>query len=101
MQENKYNNQFESWLSEEKIAVNLLNSAGMLMYDKGIEIILFRQNILDVGVTELMRLFDYAQNVVKREINIKIADLLIEEITNLTLPPSKLDIGLLTAEFIE
>ena len=101
MQEKKYNKQFESWISEEKIAVNLLNSAGMLMYDKGIEIILFRQNILDVGVTELMRLFDYAQNVVKREINIKIAYLLIEEITNLTLPPSKLDIGLLTAEFIE
>ena len=101
MPEKNYNKQFENWISEEKIAVNLLNSAGMLMYDKGIEIILFRQNILDVGVTELMRLFNYAQNVVKREINIQTADALINEICNLTLPPSKLDIGLLTAEFIE
>ena len=101
MEENNYNKQFKNWVSEEKIAVNLLNSAGMLMYDKGIEIILFRQNILDVGVTELMRLFNYAQNVVKREINIQTAAILINEIVNIKLPPSKLDIGLLTAEFIE
>jgi len=101
MSDKKYTQKFEEWVSEEKIAVNLLNSAGMLMYDKGIEIILFRQNILDVGVTELMRLFSYAQNVVKREIKIKTAALLINEINSLELPPSKLDIGLLTAEFIE
>jgi len=101
MSDKNYTQKFEEWVSEEKIAVNLLNSAGMLMYDKGIEIILFRQNILDVGVTELMRLFSYAQNVVKREIKIKTAALLINEINSLELPPSKLDIGLLTAEFIE
>ena len=71
------------------------------MYDKGIEIVLFRQNILDIGVTELMRLFSYAENVVKRKIDIKTALELIKEINHLTLPPSKLDIGLLTAEYIE
>ena len=40
---NLYNNQFNDWLSNEKIAVNLLNYSGQLMYDKGIEIVLFRQ----------------------------------------------------------
>tara|TARA_E500000331_G_scaffold87640_1_gene83292 strand:+ start:37 stop:1479 length:1443 start_codon:yes stop_codon:yes gene_type:complete len=98
---NLYNNQFNNWLSNEKTAVNLLNYSGQLMYDKGIEIVLFRQNILDVGVTELMRLFSYAENVVKRKIDIQTATSLIKEISSIELPPSKLDIGLLTAEYLE
>ena len=98
---NLYNNQFNNWLSNEKTAVNLLNYSGQLMYDKGIEIVLFRQNILDVGVTELMRLFSYAENVVKRKIDIQTATYLIKEILSIDLPPSKLDIGLLTAEYLE
>jgi|TARA_B110000881_G_C18600959_1_gene535198 glyceraldehyde 3-phosphate dehydrogenase len=96
-----YDDQFNTWILNEKLAVNLLNYSGQLMYDKGIEIVLFRQNILDIGVTELMRLFSYAENVVKRKIDIKTALELIKEINHLTLPPSKLDIGLLTAEYIE
>ena len=98
---NLYNNQFNNWLSNEKTAVNLLNYSGQLMYDKGIEIVLFRQNILDVGVTELMRLFSYAENVVKRKIDIQTATDLIKEISYTDLPPSKLDIGLLTAEYLQ
>ena len=65
-----------------KLAVNLLNYSGQLMYDKGIEIVLFRQNILDIGVTELMRLFSYAENVIKRKIDIKTALELIKEINS-------------------
>ena len=98
---NLYEDQFNDWISNEKTAVNLLNYSGQLMYDKGIEIVLFRQNILDIGVTELMRLFSYAENVVKRKIDIQTALKLITEINSLNLPPSKLDIGLLTAEYIE
>ena len=98
---NLYETQCNDWISNEKTAVNLLNYSGQLMYDKGIEIVLFRQNILDIGVTELMRLFSYAENVVKRKIDIQTALKLITEINSLNLPPSKLDIGLLTAEYIE
>jgi len=98
---NIYENQFNDWISNEKIAVNFLNYSGELMYGKGIEIVLFRQKILDIGVTELMRLFSYAKNVVKRKIDIQTALELTKVISTLNLPPSKLDIGLLTAEFIE
>ena len=98
---NTYENQFNDWVSNEKIAANFLNYSSQLMYGKGIEVVLFRQNILDVGVTELMRLFSYAKNVIKREINIESALELTKVISTLNLPPSKLDVGLLTAEYIE
>ena len=64
---NHYDIELKNWIDNEKIAANLLNLIGQLMYDKGIEIVLFRQNILDVGVTELMRLLSYAENVIERK----------------------------------
>ena len=96
-----YDIELKNWIDNEKIAANLLNLIGQLMYDKGIEIVLFRQNILDVGVTELMRLLSYAENVIERKIELETALILAQEITDMELPPSKLDLGLLTAEFHE
>ena len=98
---NLYDKELNNWIDNEKIAANLLNLTGQLMYDKGIEIVLFRQNILDVGVTELMRLVSYAENVVERKIDLKTALALTQVISDIELPPSKLDLGLLTAEYLE
>ena len=98
---NHYDIELKNWIDNEKIAADLLNLIGQLMYDKGIEIVLFRQNILDVGVTELMRLLSYAENVIERKIELETALILAQEITDMELPPSKLDLGLLTAEFHE
>ena len=35
-----YEKHLNNWVNKEKLAVNLLNSVGTLMYDKGIEIVL-------------------------------------------------------------
>jgi len=96
-----YENQLNSWVNKEKSGVNLLNSVGTLMYDKGIELILFRNQLLEIGVSELMNNISYANKVVGRENNVEVAALLASEMLNMDLAPSKIDIGLLTAEYIE
>jgi glyceraldehyde 3-phosphate dehydrogenase len=96
-----YDSQLEQWISEEKLGVNLLNSVGTLMYDKGIELVLFRKHLLEVGVSELMNLFSYANNIINRKIDVQSAFILSEELLKMDLMPSKLDIGLLTAEYLE
>ena len=98
---NLYDKELNNWNDNEKIAANLLNLTRQLMYDKGIEIVLFRNNILNVGVTELMRLVSYAEDVVERKIELNTALTLTQEISVIDLPPSKLDIGLLTAEYLK
>tara|TARA_B100001758_G_scaffold247942_1_gene268822 strand:- start:29361 stop:30800 length:1440 start_codon:yes stop_codon:yes gene_type:complete len=99
--EHSYENQLNDWVNKEKSGVNLLNSVGTLMYDKGIELILFRNQLLEIGVSELMNYISYANNVVGRENNIETASLLASEMLKMKLAPSKIDIGLLTAEYIE
>ena len=89
-----YENQLNSWVNKEKSGVNLLNSVGTLMYDKGIELILFRNQLLEIGVSELMNNISYANKVVGRENNVEVAALLASEMLNMDLAPSKIDIGL-------
>ena len=96
-----YDNQLNNWINKEKSGVNLLNSVGTLMYDKGIELILFRNQLLQIGVSELLNLFSYGNNIVGRKINVETATMLASEMLNMDLAASKLDIGLLTAEYIE
>ena len=96
-----YETQLNDWVNKEKLGVNLLNSVGTLMYDKGIELILFRNQLLEIGVSELMNSISYANNVVERKVYIETAAALAKEMLNLDLAPSKLDIGLLSAEYFE
>lgn len=96
-----YDSQLKEWVKKEKEGVNLLKSVGTLMYDKGVELILFRKQLLEIGVSELMNYISYANNVVGRKNNIETANLLVNEMLNLNLSASKIDIGLLTAEYIE
>ena len=98
---NSYENQLDEWVKKEKAGVDLLNSVGTLMYDKGIELILFRNQLLEIGVSELMNYISYANNVVGRKNNIETARDLAAAILEINLAPSKIDIGLLTAEYIE
>ena len=54
-----YENQLNAWVNKEKAGVNLLNAVGTLMYDKGIELILFRKQLLEIGVSELLNYITY------------------------------------------
>ena len=96
-----YDKQLNNWVNKEKSGVDLLNSVGTLMYDKGIELVLFRKHILEIGVSELMNYFSYANNIVGRENNVETATLLASEMLKMDLAASKIDIGLLTAEYVE
>ena len=48
-----------------------------------------------------MSLFSYANKVVNREVDVKITNEIANAISSIDLPPSKIDIGLLTAQFSE
>ncbi|HIE73575.1 MAG TPA: glyceraldehyde-3-phosphate dehydrogenase [Flavobacteriales bacterium] len=96
-----YETKLNDWVKQEKAGIDLLNSVGTLMYDKGIELVLFRNQLLEIGVSELMNFFAYANNVVKRKTDVTTAATLANEMLKMDLAPSKLDIGLLSAEFLE
>ena len=94
-----YESTFSNWLQEEKYAVSLLNSVGELMYDKGIELVFFRNHIVDVNIPSLMSYFNYAKDVIGEKVSVKDVNNMAMAISEIDFAPAKLDVGLLTSEF--
>ena len=85
-----YDSTLKNWLNKEKDGVSLLKTVANLMYDKGIELVLFRNHLLEIGISELMSLFSYANKVVNREVDVKITNEIANAISSIDLPPSKI-----------
>ena len=82
-----------------KAGVELIKTISDLWYDKSIEIVLFRNQLIDRNVSEIINLHEYAGEFVGKPISVFDSVEIANVILTLDLPPSKLDIGKLTYEF--
>ena len=94
-----YNKQLTDYISQERAAVDLLSCIGQLLYDKNIELVLFRNHLVDANISEIIRLHRYADEVVKRPIDIFTSAELARIILDSDIAPAKIDIGRLSAEW--
>jgi len=81
-----------------KATVEFINIVNELWYDKAIELVLFRNPLIDKRAGEVLNLISYAKEFVSKEISIHDALSIAEAIQSIDLPPSKLDIGKLAYE---
>ncbi|MGB5171750.1 MAG: glyceraldehyde-3-phosphate dehydrogenase, partial [Eudoraea sp.] len=70
-----------------------------LWYDKSIEIVLFKNQVIDRNVSDIINLHEYAGQFVQKPISIFDSVELLGAISDIALPPSKIDIGKLTYEY--
>lgn len=96
-----YESELSDWISHERAAIELINHIGTLWFDKSVELIIFRNQLIDRSASEIMNLHQYAKDIVKRAINVKDTTALARELTGLDLIPSRIDIGRLCAEWTE
>ena len=96
-----YEKQLDAHVSRERAAVKLASKTGKLLYDQGVELVLFRNHLVNLSVSEILNLHEYAAKVVNKPIDVYRTSELAEELLNLDLAPSKLDIGKITFEYLE
>ncbi|MBK5284754.1 MAG: glyceraldehyde-3-phosphate dehydrogenase, partial [Bacteroidia bacterium] len=96
----QYETELNEWVGLEKAAIELIHITGTLWFDKSVELILFRNQLVDRSSSEILNLHHYALNVVKKPINVKDTLLLAKEMLKLDLAPSRIDIGRLSAEWL-
>lgn len=75
--------------------INIIND---LWYDKSIELVLFRNTLVDKRSSEILNLINYAKEFVAKPISIYDALDIAKAIQEIKLPSSKLDIGKLAYE---
>ena len=94
-----YDEQLDSYVKKEKAAVELQNQIGKLLFDKSIELVLFRNHLVDISITDILRLHDHTRNIVQKQINIFDSSELAGIIYDMELSPAKIDIGKLAYEW--
>ena len=94
-----YEKELKSHVEKERSAVKLSAKVGELLYDKGIELVLFRNNLIDTTISEILNLLEYSKNVVKKPIDIFTTAELADELLKLDLAPAKIDIGKLASQW--
>ena len=94
-----YEDGLKDYVDREKAAVDLMSSVGRLMYDRGVELVFFRNHLLDISISEVINLFNYSKKVVNKPVDVYTTAKVAAELLNLDLAPSKIDIGKLTHEF--
>lgn len=98
-----YNEIYEKELSfqakRRKATIQFINTINDLWYDNTIELILFKNPLIDRNISEILSLIEYASDFVEKPISIFDAVAMATEIKNMQLPPSKIDIGKLVFEF--
>lgn len=94
-----YERELSVQASRRRTAVQFIKTVSDLWYDKSIELVLFRNQLIDRNVSEILNLHDYAQEFVGKPISIYESVEIAEAIQLLDFPPAKLDIGKLTYEY--
>lgn len=95
-----YEKELNEHVQRERAAVKLQSKTGQLLYDQGIELVLFRNHLIDITISEILNLHRYADKVVNKPVDVYTTADLAEELLKLNLAPSKLDIGKLASEYL-
>ena len=94
-----YSSEIAFQSDRRKAAVELIKILSDLWYDSAIELVLFRNQLMDQNVSEILKLHEYAGEFVNKPISIFDSVEMAQAIKLLNLPASKLDIGKLTFEY--
>ncbi len=98
-----FNEVYEKELSfqadRRRASVEFIKIISDLWYDKSIELVLFRNQLINLNVSDILNLHEYAAEFVEKPISIFDTVEIAQAIKDLDLPPSKLDIGKLTYEY--
>jgi len=94
-----FESELKNWLGQERAALEFIGITGNLWYDRSVELVLFRNQLIDRSASEIMNLHQYARDIVKKPILISDTLALAEELQKLELVPSRIDIGKLAAEW--
>jgi glyceraldehyde 3-phosphate dehydrogenase len=94
-----YQKQLNDWIKQEKAAIDLISAVGKLWFEKSIELILFRNQLVDRSASEIMNLHLYAKNIVKKPISVYETVAIAKEILESKVGAGRIDIGKLAFEW--
>jgi glyceraldehyde 3-phosphate dehydrogenase len=94
-----YEEQLSQQVELRRNTVELIKVISDLWYENNIELFLFRNQLIDRNVSEILNLLDYAKEFVQKPISMQNVLQIAQRIQKMDLHPSKIDIGKLAYVF--
>jgi glyceraldehyde 3-phosphate dehydrogenase len=101
MSKQVYEKTLKTWIEDEKAALELIAVVGKLWFDKSIELVIFRNQMVDRSASELLQLHHYAREVVQHPLTVQDTLGLAKAIARSQVAPSRLDIGKLGVDWLD
>ncbi|HRZ78255.1 MAG TPA: glyceraldehyde-3-phosphate dehydrogenase, partial [Bacteroidales bacterium] len=99
------NDHFEAnlskWIKDEKAANEFIDVIGKLWFDKSIELILFRRQLLERGAASILQKHSYAENIIGHSFSIHDSLAIAKAMLEIDLAPARIDIGRLNSEWLK
>lgn len=95
-----YEGDLQDWIKAEKAAIELIHSTGTLWFDKSVELVVFRNQLVDRSASQILNLHQYAKEIVKKPIDVHDSLAIANELLQIDLAPSRLDLGRLSHEWL-
>jgi glyceraldehyde 3-phosphate dehydrogenase len=96
----KYESGLNDWVKQEKAAIELIHILGSLWYDRSVELIIFRNQLVDRSASQILALHQYAKEIVKKPITVFDTLKIARELLKLQLAPARIDLGRITSEWM-
>lgn len=96
-----YEKSLKEWANQEMIANEFISVLSKLFYNKSIELVLYRNQLVDRSASKILYMHSYAENLVGAKLDISTSLKLAKAILHCKVSPSKLDIGKLDMEWME
>jgi glyceraldehyde 3-phosphate dehydrogenase len=97
----EYVSSLDNWIIDEKSGFEFVNLVGQLYYDKSIELIIFRSQLIDRSSSVILKKHSHSLSVIGKELKIQVSVMLARELLKMDLPPARIDIGRLNKEWTE
>lgn len=97
----QYEESLNQWLSDEKLANELIVILGKLFYDKSVELIMHRSQLLDRAASPILYKHSYAERIVNKILKVGDSLELAKAILKADIVNSRIDIGRLNFEWTE
>ncbi len=97
----KYISSLNDWSYQEKLANEFISVVYKLFYDKSIELVLFRNQLIDRSSSVILYRHSYAENIIDKPLRIKDSLKLAKAILHSDIGPARIDIGRLNREWTE
>ena len=95
----EYSKKVHARIRSERMAVDIIACVHELFYDRGVEIVMFRNTLVDRKPSEVLELHQYAKSMLDKPISVDATLEMLMTLKKTAIENAKIDIGRLTSEW--